>query len=77
MPTIKRPKINDNGMGLRIRTARTSLGLTCADLAAELDVRPNQVGRWENSLRDIPVSKLIRVCRSLKVSADHLLGVGG
>ncbi|MGB8509755.1 MAG: helix-turn-helix domain-containing protein [Pyrinomonadaceae bacterium] len=40
--------------GIELKDKRLALGLTQAQLAEVLDVKPNTVARWERGLLDVP-----------------------
>ncbi len=40
--------------GAELKRMREGLGLTQAQLAEILDVKPNTVARWENGVLDVP-----------------------
>lgn len=62
------------GIGPAIKSARERLGLTQADLAAELRVSQNVVARLENGERADPrLSTLVRLSAALDISIDDLV----
>ncbi len=59
----------------RIRDLREDKDATQAQLAALLNVHTTQYRRWETRETEIPVHKLIELCKYYNVSADYLLGL--
>jgi transcriptional regulator with XRE-family HTH domain len=63
--------------GERFREARLSAGLTQKDVARVLDIRENDIRRWETD-RNLPTSaRLPEIAVILGVSIDHLFGIDG
>ena len=59
----------------RIRDLREDKDKTQTDIAKVLDVHLTQYRRWELGETEIPVHKLIELCKFYKVSADYILGI--
>jgi transcriptional regulator with XRE-family HTH domain len=61
--------------GERFRAARLARNLTQREVAQRLDVRENDVRRWETG-RNLPTAhRLPAIRRVLWVTLDHLFGV--
>ena len=65
------------GLGAVARAARTHAGLTQADVAELVNLAPEVYGRLERGKMLPSVPTLRRLCVSLGISADLLLGLGG
>lgn len=62
-------------IGPRVRSARTALGLTQAELAKAIGVDQPRVSKIERGrMANVGPDLLRRLARTLSVSADHLLG---
>ncbi len=59
----------------RIRDLREDKDITQADVAKALEVHLTQYRRWEVGETEIPVHKLIELCRFYKVTTDYILGL--
>ena len=71
---------NKNICGERIKKARKDLKLTQTELAARLQVEGvnierDSISRIEIGTRFIADYELLALCKILKLSADHLLGL--
>ena len=60
-------------LGDRIRTARTSLGLTQAQVAEQCGLSPFSIYAYERGTRVPPLRSLERLSKVLKVPAMELL----
>lgn len=60
-----------------LRTYRHRHGITLAAVAAQLDVVPSTVSRWENGVRVPPIRMMRRIVNLTngEVSAESLLGL--
>lgn len=59
----------------RIRATRTDLDMTQSAIAAALDIPQQQYSRYETGRNEIPPRYLAKICLTLGVSADYLLGL--
>lgn len=59
----------------KLRDLREDRDMTQKELAALLKTTQPQVFRYEMGQRDIPLEKLVFLCRYFKVSADFFLGL--
>ena len=62
-------------LGAAAREARTRIGLTQADVAERVDIVTEVYGRLERGLMLPSVETLRKLCRTLSVSSDVLLGL--
>lgn len=60
-------------VGENLKNARKAAGLTQKELADKLEVYAKDISRWENGERTPGVPALIKICKTLHVSADDLL----
>lgn len=63
------------GIGDRIREAREALGWQQQELGTRLGILPSAVAHWEAGRRIPDASSIVKLCRSLDVEADWLLGL--
>lgn len=61
--------------GVRLRARRHALGWTQQKLAGELGTSQARISDWEAGRFEMLSSTLVRVCRVMEVSSDHLLGL--
>lgn len=61
--------------GGRLRARRHKLGWTQQKLAGELGTSQARISDWEAGRFEMLSSTLVRVCRAMDVSSDHLLGL--
>lgn len=59
----------------RLRDLREDKDMTQTDLAKLLQTTQPQIFRYESGQRDIPLDKLVFLCRYFNVSADYILGL--
>ena len=59
----------------RLKDLREDRDMTQTELATLLQTTQPQVYRYEQGKRDIPLDKLVLLCRYFNVSADYLLGL--
>ena len=59
----------------RIRDLREDSDKTQAEIANILNTHTTQYRRWETGETEIPVHKVIELCKFYKVSADYILGL--
>jgi predicted transcriptional regulator/transcriptional regulator with XRE-family HTH domain len=64
-------------MGPRLRRLRRDLGLTQADMAADLDISAPYVALLERNQRPVTADMLLRVARTYKIDLANLAGDGG
>ncbi|MBO0716445.1 MAG: helix-turn-helix domain-containing protein [Rhizobiales bacterium] len=67
-------KEHDRVVGARVRSMRTSAGMSQGDLGEALGVTFQQIQKYEKGTNRISGSALIALCRVLKTTPDHLLG---
>ena len=61
--------------GERLKAAREKAGLTRKELGDAINISPNGYGLYETGKRDVSTTSLIRLSRTLKVSANWLIGL--
>ena len=59
----------------RLKDLREDRDMTQNELATLLQTTQPQIYRYEQGKRDIPLDKLVLLCRYFNVSADYLLGL--
>ena len=59
----------------RIREIRISHGETQAQLAAILETSQQAYLKYEKGVNEIPVRRIITLCRHYNLSADYILGL--
>lgn len=59
----------------RLKDLREDRDMTQTELAALLQTTQPQVYRYEAGQRDLPLDKLVMLCRYFNVSADYFLGL--
>lgn len=59
----------------RLKDLREDKDMTQTELAKLLQTTQPQIYRYEAGLRDIPLDKLVFLCRYFNVSADYFLGL--
>lgn len=64
-------------MGPRLRRLRRDLGLTQANMAADLDISPSYVALLERNQRPLTADLLLRLARTYKMDMGELAGDGG
>ncbi len=64
-------------MGPRLRRLRRELGLTQADMAADLDISAPYVALLERNQRPVTADMLLRLARTYKIDLANLAGDGG
>ena len=64
-------------MGPRLRRLRRDLGLTQADMAADLDISAPYVALLERNQRPVTADMLLRLARTYKTDIADLAGDGG
>lgn len=72
MSTTQIPKLD---MGRRLRLARQNIGLTQKDLADRVGIGSRNYSKYESGWTFPPPHVLARLCESLDVSSDYLLGL--
>ncbi len=63
-----------NVFSKRLRELRKKLGLTQSQLAEKLGVSSSSIGMYEQGRREPDSAMLSRICSTLNVSIDYLLG---
>lgn len=64
-------------MGPRLRRLRRDLGLTQADMAADLEISPSYVALLERNQRPLTADMLLRLARTYRMDMSELAGDGG
>jgi XRE family transcriptional regulator, fatty acid utilization regulator len=64
-------------MGPRLRRLRRDLGLTQADMAADLEISASYIALIERNQRPLTVDMLLRLARTYKLDMAELAGDGG
>lgn len=64
--------LNKSSFGKKLRSARTSKGLTQFELAEKINISPNFLGDIERGIKLPSLPTLILLCNTLKVSLDYL-----
>ena len=59
----------------RLRDLREDNDMTQKELATLLQTTQPQIYRYEQGQRDIPLDKVVMLCRYFNVSADYFLGL--
>ena len=59
----------------RIREVRQARGMSQVELARLLGVTKQSISNWENDNIQPSIEMLVKLARSLSVSADYLLGL--
>lgn len=66
--------MSENIFGTRLKKIRESRGLTQQELANKLGISKRMMNYYENRVISPPVSLFPKLCKTLKTSADELLG---
>ena len=61
--------------GERLRAARREKGLTQTELAEKLGITQKSYQRMETGTHDLKMSTIYKICKTLDVSADYILGL--
>jgi transcriptional regulator with XRE-family HTH domain len=61
-------------IGLNIRTARTSQGLTQTELGKLLNTSQHQISKYEKNEQSMSVKRLVEISEALGVSPAELFG---
>jgi transcriptional regulator with XRE-family HTH domain len=72
--TKKRAKEHDRVIGARLKSMRTSQGLSQGDLGESLGVTFQQIQKYENGVNRVSGSALLTLCKTLNTTPDDLLG---
>ena len=67
----------DQVVRVRLRSLRTTLGLSLDDLAARTNLSPSTISRIETGKRTISLDVLLPLARALQIDLDALLDVSG
>jgi transcriptional regulator with XRE-family HTH domain len=67
----------DDLVRVRLRSLRTTLGLSLDDLAARTNLSPSTISRVETGKRTISLDILVPLARALQIDLDSLLDVSG
>lgn len=62
--------------GERLKCARKSKGLTQIQIAEQLGITQKSYQRMETGNHDLKMSTICKLCKTLEISADWLLGIG-
>ena len=71
-PAVRAPEL-DQLVRTRLRSLRTTLGLSLDDLARQTDLSASTISRLETGRRTISLDVLVPLARALQVSLDQLL----
>lgn len=63
--------------GERLKAARERAGLSRKELGDAINISPAGFAYYERGQRDVTPTSLIRIARTLNVSADWLIGLDG
>lgn len=58
----------------KIKEARKKAGLSQKELAEKLDMNLRTYGSYERGERDVSTAILLKICKTLNISSDYLLG---
>lgn len=58
----------------KIKNARKKAGLSQKELAEKLDMNLRTYGSYERGERDVSTAVLLKICKTLNISSDYLLG---
>ncbi|WP_294407853.1 XRE family transcriptional regulator [uncultured Ruminococcus sp.] len=58
----------------KIKEARKKAGLSQKELAQKLDMNLRTYGSYERGERDVSTAILLKICKTLNISSDYLLG---
>lgn len=58
----------------KIKEARKKAGLSQKELAEKLDMNLRTYGSYERGERDVSTAVLLKLCKTLNISSDYLLG---
>ena len=61
-------------VGLRIRSARKSAGMSQEELGRKLGIGKSSVSEWESGKHPIPMDVMDQIAEILNVSVPHLMG---
>ena len=64
-------------MGPRLKRVRRELGLTQANMAADLEISPSYVALMERNQRPVTAELLLKLARSYQIDIASLAGDGG
>ncbi|MBQ1705450.1 MAG: helix-turn-helix transcriptional regulator [Clostridia bacterium] len=64
------------GFGEQLRLARKNAGLTQKQLADAVGAKHNSVSNWEKGQNQPDAETIQRLCRALKVEANHFFDAG-
>lgn len=67
-------EINQEKIGVRIRSKRSEIGLSQKALAEAVGVSPPAINRFEKGIKLPSIDTLAKLAKALGVSADFLLG---
>lgn len=70
------PDLDYAALGARLAAAREAAGLVQDDAAAIAGVHKQTWSKWERGVQQPDCASLFRICKAMRVSADHLLGLG-
>ena len=59
----------------RIKEMRKYKDLRQTDVAEKMGIKREQYRRYENGINEMPLSRFIKLCQVLDVSADYLCGL--
>jgi transcriptional regulator with XRE-family HTH domain len=66
----------DEIIGGRLRTARNAAAMSLEELAARVNISPQQLYKYESGANRITVSRLIEICDAMAIELDAVLQLG-
>lgn len=70
MPRTAASEIHAKVLGRELRAARSSLGLTQAEVARRLDVSPSYLAAVEAGRRNLTLGQLANIANAMRVGVD-------
>jgi transcriptional regulator with XRE-family HTH domain len=64
-------------IGSVIRMRRMKLGMSQRELGAAIDVRFQQIQKYETGLNAVGSTSVVKLCRALEMTPNELFGAGG
>jgi transcriptional regulator with XRE-family HTH domain len=75
MPRTSHSEVTSKWVGARLRAARTTVGLTQAELARRLDVKPSYVAAVEAGRENLTIGRLAAIASALGVAMELTFSV--
>ncbi|QVK17344.1 helix-turn-helix transcriptional regulator [Mycoplasmatota bacterium] len=60
---------------MRLKQIRKKLNLKQEDIAKIINLKRNNISRIENGIQTLNNEQIVEICKTLKISADYLLGL--